>query len=69
MPSELKRVKAIFSEALELAGAEREAFIVQACGDDLALRADVQAYLHAAEDAGAKRTSSAQPSAITSLSN
>ena len=51
-PEELKRVKAIFAEAVEKSGAERRAFLDQVCGDDQGLRAEVQAFLSASGRAG-----------------
>ncbi|MEM7249002.1 MAG: hypothetical protein AAF533_27000, partial [Acidobacteriota bacterium] len=40
-----QRAHAIFSEAVELVGPEREVFLDEACGDDDALRAKVQSLL------------------------
>ncbi|HUB24648.1 MAG TPA: protein kinase, partial [Tepidisphaeraceae bacterium] len=50
--SGLQRVKAIFAEAIEKPENERVAFIAQACGDDAALRGEVEAFLSAAQRAG-----------------
>lgn len=49
---ELSRIKAIVSEALELTGRDREAFVDQACENDAELRAEVQSYLRAWDAAG-----------------
>jgi WD40 repeat protein/serine/threonine protein kinase len=48
----LERIKAIFAEAVEKIGAERQAFLRQACGDDAELLAEVQAFLSASERVG-----------------
>ncbi len=47
------RAKEIFQEALERTGADRAAFVAAACGDDAALRAQVEGLLAAHEQAGA----------------
>ena len=47
-----EEIKAIFAEAIEKPESERAAFIAQACGDDAALRAEVEAFLSAAQRAG-----------------
>ncbi|MGD0390187.1 MAG: serine/threonine-protein kinase, partial [Tepidisphaeraceae bacterium] len=53
MPKQgLERIKAIFAEAVEKTGAERRAFVRQACGDDAELLAEVEAFLSASEGAG-----------------
>jgi serine/threonine protein kinase len=46
------RVKAIFAEALEISVDQRATFLDQECGNDAALRAEVEALLSAAEKAG-----------------
>src|SRR5512137_1466949 len=49
-----KRARELFAEALEkAAGAERAAWLAQACGDDAQLRQSVEALLRAYEKAGA----------------
>jgi hypothetical protein len=48
----LERIKAIFVEAVEKTGAERDAFVHQACADDAELLAEVEAFLSASERAG-----------------
>jgi predicted Ser/Thr protein kinase len=47
-----KRVEKIFHEAMELLPQGREFFLEHACGDDVALRKEVDALLRAHEDAG-----------------
>jgi hypothetical protein len=49
----LNRVKEIFAEAIELHGADRASYLDQACAGDSELRAEVDAYLSAAENSGA----------------
>jgi serine/threonine protein kinase/tetratricopeptide (TPR) repeat protein len=44
------RLRRIFDEALELPKAKREGFLARECGDDAALKAQVEALLAAAED-------------------
>ena len=51
-PPALEHVKAIFVQAVEKSGAEREAFLHQACGDNTALLMEVEAFLAASENAG-----------------
>jgi tetratricopeptide (TPR) repeat protein/tRNA A-37 threonylcarbamoyl transferase component Bud32 len=46
-PARWRRIAPILDEALDLAGAERQAFLARACGDDAALRADVEGLLDA----------------------
>jgi len=50
--AELIRIKAIFVDAHEKAGAERQAFLEEACNDNPSLRYEVEALLSAAERAG-----------------
>ena len=53
MSNESKDIKRIFAEALNLRTAEeRAAYLNGACGDDAALRAEVESLLEAHEDAG-----------------
>jgi serine/threonine protein kinase/tetratricopeptide (TPR) repeat protein len=53
MPAEFKRVKEIFLEAVEEAGPEgREARLRERCGNDTALRRQVEALLRQHEEAG-----------------
>ena len=47
-----KRAKQVFQEALDKTGRERDRFIATACGDDVELRAQVDALLAAHEEAG-----------------
>ena len=47
----------LVEHALELEGAQRAAFLAQACGDDLELRAEVEALLQ--EEEGAAKLMSA----------
>ncbi len=54
MPEPVRRQIEIFAAALELpAGAEREAYLEQACGNEAGLRPRVEALLQAHEAAGA----------------
>jgi serine/threonine protein kinase len=48
----LKRIQTVFAEALEIAVDQRDAFLDQECGNDAALRAEVEALLSAADNAG-----------------
>ena len=53
MPAEFQRVKDIFLAAVEKASPqEREACLHAACGDDEALRREVEALVHKHEEAG-----------------
>ena len=45
-------VKTLFDEARQRPPGEREAFLTEACGDDIELRADVERLLEADDDAG-----------------
>jgi hypothetical protein len=47
-----RRADAIFDAALDLADAERTAYVERACGDDAALRAEVLGLLGAHRSAG-----------------
>lgn len=51
-PERYKRIKELFHFALERPPAERPAFLDEACGDDAALRAKVEALLAADEQTG-----------------
>lgn len=51
-PERYKRIKDLFHLALERPPAERPAFLAEACGDDAALRAKVEALLAADEQVG-----------------
>src|SRR5262245_612297 len=44
----MSQIKEIFAEALERHGDERKAYLDQACADDAALRAEVEAFITAA---------------------
>ena len=46
------RVKEVFHAALERAAEERSAFVIHACGGDMALRAEVERLLAAHAQAG-----------------
>src|SRR6476620_10416201 len=48
----MKRVKEIFGEALQHSGAARDAFLMRACGEDQALRTEVEELLAALARAG-----------------
>jgi eukaryotic-like serine/threonine-protein kinase len=48
----LERIKAIFVEAVERTGAQRDAFLHRACGGDAELLAEVEAFISASERAG-----------------
>jgi serine/threonine protein kinase/tetratricopeptide (TPR) repeat protein len=52
-PDRWRRVSALLDEALELTGAERNRFLEEACGGDMLLRADVEAFLAADADTSA----------------
>src|SRR5580658_4509351 len=53
MPTPPNREREIFDAAVELTSAEaRSAYLIGSCGQDAALRAQVQALLHAHEQAG-----------------
>jgi hypothetical protein len=47
------RVKQVFQEALERPAPDRAAYVREMCGEDAALRAEVEALLEAHQDAGA----------------
>jgi len=49
---EFERVKAIFADAMEKNVSERGVFLDSACGNDAPLRAEVEAFLSAAQRAG-----------------
>ena len=50
-PERAERLAELVEHAFELEGAQRAAFLAQACGDDLELRAEVEALLHEEERA------------------
>ncbi|MEM7198834.1 MAG: serine/threonine-protein kinase [Planctomycetota bacterium] len=52
-PEQWRRAEAIFVDAQERQGAARRAFLDQACGDDAALRQEVESLLDADEATGA----------------
>jgi serine/threonine protein kinase/WD40 repeat protein len=52
MESQREKIKAIFLEAVEKTGADRQAFLQRACGDDAPLLAEVEEFLLASEKAG-----------------
>ncbi len=47
-----KRIREIFNEAVELPLSERERYLASACGEDAALRAEVERLLRGHEEAG-----------------
>ena len=51
-PEQRERLAELVEHAFELEGTERAAFLAQACGDDLELRAEVEALLQEEERAG-----------------
>src|SRR6201990_1440702 len=51
-PERYQRIKELFHSALEREVEERPAFLAEACGDDEALRAKVEALIAAAEQPG-----------------
>ena len=57
-PPGLDQIKAIFVQAVEKSGPEREAFLHQTCGNDAELLTEVQAFLAAANNAGGFLSSS-----------
>jgi len=50
--SDLRRIKPIFSEAIDKKGSDRESYLNEICGKDLELKAKVKALLGAHEKAG-----------------
>src|SRR5512138_66620 len=52
MPSLHQRAKDVFLVALAQSGSDRSAFLADACGDDTALRAEVESLLHFHETTG-----------------
>src|SRR4029450_8089835 len=52
MSSLLQRAKDVFLVALAQPGSDRSAFLADACGDDTALRAEVESLLHFHETTG-----------------
>ena len=50
-PERAERLAELVEHAFELKGAERAAFLAQACGDDVELRAEVEALLREEERA------------------
>ena len=52
-PDRWQRLEDLFHTALEMPVAEREAFLISACGGDQQLRADAERLLHADEQASA----------------
>lgn len=49
-PERWKLVKAVVADAIELSATERATYVVQACGDDAELRAEVDSLLAAVDD-------------------
>ncbi len=47
-----RRVKQIFQDAIELPGAERDAYLANACADDPSLRAEIESLIAAHEQPG-----------------
>jgi hypothetical protein len=50
-PEHAERLAALVEDAVELDGAQRSAYLAQACADDPALRAEVEALLREKEPA------------------
>ena len=66
MSASIGDVKSIFGKALELRGtADRAAFLAEACGDNLALRAEVESLLQAQLEAGSFLQARIPPPAAT----
>ncbi len=51
-PTRLVRIRALFDEALEYTGSERDAYLARACGGDRGLQHDVQSLLDALDRSG-----------------
>jgi len=66
-PQNWQRVKEIFQGALERKGDERESFLEQQCGDQAALRSEVESLLSSYEVAGSFMESPAVAQAADSL--
>jgi serine/threonine-protein kinase len=66
-PQRWQRVKQIFDAALEIAPAERAAFLELACALDLALRTEVESLLAALDEAGTFIDTPISPSAAVCL--
>jgi serine/threonine protein kinase/Tol biopolymer transport system component len=66
-PQNWQRVKEIFQGALERKGSERESFLEQECGDQTALRSEVESLLRSYEVAGSFMESPAVAQAADSL--
>ncbi len=63
-----RKLQEIFEHVIDLERARREAYLAGACGDDAALRAEVEALLRAHEDAAkfmASPTAGSPPAALT----
>ena len=63
-PDRWARVKAVFLDAIERSGADRDAFVLQACAGDDELRADVQSLL-ASDDAAGSFCETPAPALLT----
>src|ERR1051325_11310724 len=61
------RVKEVFEGALDLHGSERSEFIGRSCGDDAALREEVESLLRSFGEAGSFMESPAVAAAAHSL--
>src|SRR5437660_5040462 len=66
-PERLEQIDQIYQSALNLVPARRDAFLEAACGDDLALRAEVQTLLSVHQDAGDSTEDSASDVATSPL--
>jgi serine/threonine-protein kinase len=68
MPDRWARVKALFTAALERAPHARSAYLAEACGDDTALRQEVEALLMADGEAASIETGAALGTPVRSAS-
>lgn len=66
-PQHWQQVKEVFEGALERHGAERTEFLERVCGDDVALRAEVESLLRSYREAGSFMESPAVAGAAHSL--
>jgi eukaryotic-like serine/threonine-protein kinase len=66
MKARTSDVKSIFGQAIEIRSpSDREAFLNDACGDNVALRSDVEGLIHALENAGDFLKRPAAPQSVT----
>lgn len=66
-PEQWERISQIFEKALSLHGAEREAYLKQACAEDAGFRAEVDSLLASHDQAGSQflKTAGADPDKIS----